>query len=46
MANLTVIAEGELATVLSFWLSRFMLPYGKEIIRPEIFTMVVLKPSG
>ncbi|KAJ8430923.1 LOW QUALITY PROTEIN: hypothetical protein Cgig2_033551 [Carnegiea gigantea] len=30
MANLNVIAEGELAAFLAFWLSRFVLPHGKE----------------
>ncbi|KAJ8430352.1 hypothetical protein Cgig2_020422 [Carnegiea gigantea] len=35
MINLNVTAEGELAAFLSFWLSRFFLRHGKEVIRPE-----------
>ncbi|KAJ8426999.1 LOW QUALITY PROTEIN: hypothetical protein Cgig2_028204 [Carnegiea gigantea] len=34
MANLSVITEGELVTFLAFWLIRFILPYGKDVIRP------------
>jgi len=34
MTNLNVTAEGELVTFLAFWLSRFVLPHGKEVIRP------------
>ncbi|KAJ8435382.1 hypothetical protein Cgig2_029753 [Carnegiea gigantea] len=37
MTNLTVTTEGELAAFLAFWLSRFVLPYGKEVIWPETF---------
>ncbi|KAJ8421871.1 hypothetical protein Cgig2_006263 [Carnegiea gigantea] len=37
MANLSVTTEGELTAFLAFWLSRFVLHSGKEVIRPEIF---------
>lgn len=43
--KLNVITEGELATFLTFWLSRFFLLYGKEVIRPETFVMVALMAS-
>jgi len=43
---LHVIAEGELAAFLAFWLSRFILPHGKEVMRPETFVMVTLMASG
>ncbi|KAJ8427556.1 LOW QUALITY PROTEIN: hypothetical protein Cgig2_003119 [Carnegiea gigantea] len=43
MANLSVIKEGELA---AFLLSRFILPYDKEVTRPETFVMVVLIAYG
>ena len=45
MTKLNVSNEVELAAFLSFWLSRFVLPYGKEIIRPKTFVMVALMAS-
>ncbi|KAJ8425079.1 hypothetical protein Cgig2_001644 [Carnegiea gigantea] len=46
MTDLNVIAEGQPTAFLAFWLSRFFLPYGKEVIRPETFVMVALMASG
>ncbi|KAJ8446007.1 hypothetical protein Cgig2_012351 [Carnegiea gigantea] len=46
MADLNVIAEGELAAFLAFWSICFVLPYGKEVIRPETFVIAVLMASG
>ncbi|KAJ8420265.1 hypothetical protein Cgig2_014313 [Carnegiea gigantea] len=37
--------EGELATFLAFWLSCFVLPHDKEVIRPETFVMAALMAS-
>ncbi|KAJ8438444.1 LOW QUALITY PROTEIN: hypothetical protein Cgig2_027124 [Carnegiea gigantea] len=44
--NLNVTAESELAAFLAFWLSRFILSHGKEVIRPETFVMATLMASG
>ncbi|KAJ8431209.1 hypothetical protein Cgig2_020320 [Carnegiea gigantea] len=41
-----VTAEGELAAFLALWLSRFVLPHGKEVIRPKTFVMAALMASG
>ncbi|KAJ8434538.1 hypothetical protein Cgig2_004304 [Carnegiea gigantea] len=46
MANLNITTEGELAAFLAFWLSRFVLPDDKEVIRPETFVMAALMASG
>ncbi|KAJ8423333.1 hypothetical protein Cgig2_021289 [Carnegiea gigantea] len=46
MTDLHIIAEGELAAFLAFWLSRFVLPHDKEVIRPETFVMAALMASG
>ncbi|KAJ8432611.1 LOW QUALITY PROTEIN: hypothetical protein Cgig2_032892 [Carnegiea gigantea] len=46
MADLNITAEGELAAFLAFWLSRFVLPHDKEVIRPETFVMATLMASG
>ncbi|KAJ8426541.1 hypothetical protein Cgig2_002061 [Carnegiea gigantea] len=46
MTDLNIIAEGEIAAFLAFWLSRFILPHDKEIIRPEEFVMAALMASG
>ncbi|KAJ8445786.1 hypothetical protein Cgig2_000966 [Carnegiea gigantea] len=46
MTDLNVTAEGELAAFLAFWLSHFVLPHGKEVIRPKTFEMVALMASG
>ena len=46
MTDLNITAEGELAAFLAFWLSRFVLPYDKEVIRPETFVMAALMASG
>jgi len=46
MADLNVTAEGELVAFLAFWLSRFILPHDKEVIRPETFVMASLMASG
>ncbi|KAJ8424737.1 hypothetical protein Cgig2_027770 [Carnegiea gigantea] len=46
MADLIVIAEVELAAFLAFWLSHFVLPHGKEVIRPEKFVMAMMMASG
>ena len=43
---LNVTAEGDLATFLTFWLSHFVLPLGKEVIRLETFVMPALMASG
>jgi len=45
MANLNVVAEGELAAFLAFWLSNFVLPHGKEAIRLETFVVASLMAS-
>ncbi|KAJ8447931.1 hypothetical protein Cgig2_012066 [Carnegiea gigantea] len=45
MENWNVIVEGELAAFLAFWLSHFVLPHGKEVIRPETFVMAPLMTS-
>ncbi|KAJ8421646.1 hypothetical protein Cgig2_019219 [Carnegiea gigantea] len=42
MVDLNVTAEGEPATFLTFWLSRFVLPHGKEVISLETFVMAGL----
>ncbi|KAJ8436145.1 LOW QUALITY PROTEIN: hypothetical protein Cgig2_033640 [Carnegiea gigantea] len=42
MTDLNVTTEGELTAFLAFWLSRFVLPHGKEVIRPETFVMAAL----
>ncbi|KAJ8432848.1 hypothetical protein Cgig2_024536 [Carnegiea gigantea] len=46
MTDLNVIAEGELAAFLAFCLSRPVLPYGKEVIKPETFIMDTLMAFG
>jgi len=46
MKDLNLIAEGELTTFLAFWLSRFVLPHDKEVIRPETFLLASLMASG
>ena len=46
MANLSVTTEGELDAFLTFWLSRFVLLYRKEFIRPQTFVMAALMASG
>ena len=46
MPDLNVTAEGELAAFLVFWLSCFVLPHGREVIRPETFVMAALMASG
>ncbi|KAJ8426000.1 hypothetical protein Cgig2_006250 [Carnegiea gigantea] len=46
MAYFNITAEGELAAFLAFWLSRFVLPHDKEVIRPETFVMAALMASG
>ncbi|KAJ8420338.1 hypothetical protein Cgig2_023373 [Carnegiea gigantea] len=46
MVNLNVIAKGELATFLAFWLSRLALSHGKKVIRLETFVMAALMASG
>ena len=46
MADLNVTAEGELAAFLAFWLSNFVLPHGKEVIRSKTFVMAALMASG
>jgi len=45
IAKLNVTAEGGLAAFLAFWLSHFVLPHGKEVIRPETFIMAALIAS-
>ncbi|KAJ8438299.1 hypothetical protein Cgig2_015042 [Carnegiea gigantea] len=45
MADLNIIAEGELTAFLTFWLSRFVSPHDKEVIRPETFVMTALMAS-
>jgi len=42
MTTLNVTAEGELTAFLAFRLTCFVLPHGKEVIRPEIFVMIAL----
>ena len=37
MADLNVIAEGELVAFLAFWLSRFFLPHAKKVKARNIF---------
>ena len=46
IAQLNVTTEGELAAFLAFWLSLFVFPHGKEVIRPETFIMATLMASG
>ncbi|KAJ8429201.1 LOW QUALITY PROTEIN: hypothetical protein Cgig2_032987 [Carnegiea gigantea] len=46
IADLNVTAKGELPAFLAFWLSCFVLPHGKEVIRPEAFVMAALMASG
>jgi len=46
MTKLNVSNEAELTAFLSFWLSRFVLPYDNEIIRPETFVIAALMASG
>ncbi|KAJ8429152.1 hypothetical protein Cgig2_010018 [Carnegiea gigantea] len=46
MTKLNVSNEVELAAFLSFWLSRFVLPYDNEIIRLETFVIAALMASG
>ncbi|KAJ8419872.1 hypothetical protein Cgig2_000265 [Carnegiea gigantea] len=46
MGELNVTAEGELAAFLAFWLSRFVLPHDKEVIKPETFAMAAFMASG
>ncbi|KAJ8434749.1 hypothetical protein Cgig2_001952 [Carnegiea gigantea] len=43
--DLNITAEGELAAFLAFWLSRFVLPHDKEVIRLETFVMAALMAS-
>ena len=44
--TLNVTNIGELATLLAFWLSRFVLPYHNEVIRPETFVMAYVMAKG
>ena len=46
MTNLNVTVEGELISFLAFWLSHFVLPHGKEVIRLETYVMATLMTSG
>ncbi|KAJ8423458.1 hypothetical protein Cgig2_027269 [Carnegiea gigantea] len=46
MTILNATAKGEPAAFLSFWLSYFVLPHGKEVIRLEKFVMATLMTSG
>jgi len=43
---LNIIAKGELIAFLVFWLSCFVLPHDKEVIRPETFVIAALMASG
>ena len=45
MPDLNITAKGELAAFLAFWLSRFVLPYDKEVLRPETIVMASLMAS-
>ncbi|KAJ8438652.1 hypothetical protein Cgig2_016398 [Carnegiea gigantea] len=42
MLDLNVTTKCEFITFLAFWLSRIVLPHGKEVIRPETFVMAAL----
>ncbi|KAJ8434134.1 hypothetical protein Cgig2_000854 [Carnegiea gigantea] len=44
--TLNVTNIGELAIFLAFWLSRFVLPYHNEVIRPKTFVMASLMAKG
>jgi len=46
MTDLNIAAEGELVAFLTFWLTRFVLPHGKEVIRLGTFVMATLMASG
>ena len=41
-STLNVTNIGELAAFLAFWLSRFVLSYRNEVIRPDTFVMASL----
>ena len=45
IAKLNVTAEGKLVAFLAFWLSRFILPHEKEVVRPETFVVATLMSS-
>ncbi|KAJ8420352.1 hypothetical protein Cgig2_004353 [Carnegiea gigantea] len=45
-AELCAFDKGELAAFIPFWLSRFVLSHGKEVIRPETFAMAAFMASG
>jgi len=42
---LNVTTEGKLAVFLAFWLSRFVSPHAKEVVRPETFVMATSMAS-
>jgi len=44
MSNVT--REGELAAFITFWLSHFVLPHGRDIIWSETFVMATLLAKG
>ena len=43
---LNVSNKGELVAFLALWLSRFVLPYGNDVVRPETFYMASLMAEG
>lgn len=43
---LNVSDKGELVAFLALWLSRFVLPYGNGVVRPETFYMASLMAEG
>ncbi|KAJ8421951.1 hypothetical protein Cgig2_006422 [Carnegiea gigantea] len=44
MSNVT--REGELVAFITFWLSHFVQPHGRDVIRPETFVMAALLAKG
>jgi len=46
IATLNVTREGELTAFTGFWLSHFVLPHGRDVIRPETFVMAASLAKG
>jgi len=45
-STLSITNIGELVAFLAFWLSRFVLPYQNEVIRPETFVTASMMANG
>ncbi|KAJ8427015.1 LOW QUALITY PROTEIN: hypothetical protein Cgig2_013333 [Carnegiea gigantea] len=46
IVTLNVTREGELAAFIAFWLSHFVLPHGRDVIRLKTFMMAALLVEG